>query len=496
MKKLLPLLALLLPVLGFSQDEDLVYYDYVYSDNIKSVKFHVDGLPISMPSTELGGSANLVLSFDELSGEAKNYVFSVQHCDANWQPSNLTEFEYLDGFSESQVQDYDFSFKVKSVYTHYWLTLPNRDFQMKISGNYLLKVYEDEDEKRLAITRRFMVVDNRVNVAAKAVRPARVDKIRTHQEIDFTINHESFEIRNPQQEISAVVLQNGRWDNAFTGLKPLYSRVGQEVFDYQDKIIFPAGKEFRYADMRGIRYPDPRIISMGQSEEGYISVLEKDLKRGEMPYFEWRDINGNFIIENSDEQNRVQASLGNRLTAGSFISRLTNEEEEDFERRIALAPPEEQSRLRSQRQVLINQRRQEADAREREIYGDNILSEDISNLQGEYMEVLFQLYSPGEMNDQDIYIFGGLTDWQLKPAFKMTYNPATNCYVAKLKLKQGYYEYVYAALPHGSTKIDFEETEGDWHETNNYYTVLLYYRPFGGRYDQLIGAYSFSSRDQ
>ena len=97
MKKLLSLLALVLPVLGFSQDEDLVYYDYVYADKIKSVKFHVDGLLTSMPATELASSSNLVLSFDELSGEAKNYVFSVQHCDANWQPSNLTEFEYIEG---------------------------------------------------------------------------------------------------------------------------------------------------------------------------------------------------------------------------------------------------------------------------------------------------------------------------------------------------------------------------------------------------------------
>ena len=498
MKKLFPLLVLLLPVLVFSQDEGLVFYDYIYSDNIKSVKFHVDGLQTSMPAIELGSGAGLILSFDDLDAEAKNYVFSVQHCDAKWQPSNLTEFEYIDGFSESQVNDYAFSFKVKSAYTHYWLTLPNRDFQMKISGNYLLKVYEDEDEKRLAITRRFMVVDNKVNVSGKAVRPALVDKIRTHQEIDFTVNHESFEIRNPQQEISAVVIQNGRWDNAITGLKPLFSRVGQEVFDYQDKIIFPAGKEFRYIDIRGIRYPDPRIISLGQEADGkYVSVLEKDLKRGEMPYFEWRDINGNFIIENTDERGRINYSQNSRLSAGDYITELAPQEEREFNNRIAQATStQQQLDIRQERQALLAQRRAEADTREREIYGEDNSADDIHSLQSEYLEVLVQLYSPGEMYDQDVYVFGGLSDWQLKPEFKMTYNPATNCYVAKLDLKQGYYEYVYAALPQGESKIDLEETEGDWHETDNYYTIFVYYRPFGGRYDQIIGAYSFSSRDQ
>ncbi len=497
MKKILSLLALL-PVLAFSQEEGLVYYDYIYSENIKSVKFHVDGLLTSMPALDLGGGSVLVLSFDELNTEAKNYAFSIQHCDANWQPSNLTEFEFMEGFSESRINDYAFSFKVKSEYTHYWLTLPNRDFKVKISGNYLLKVYEDEGDKRLAITRRFVVVDHQVKVAGKAVRPARVDKITTHQEIDFTVYHENLEIRNPQQEISAVVVQNGRWDNAITGLKPLFSRVGQQVFDYQDKITFPAGKEFRYIDIRGIRYPDPRIISFGREADGkYVSVLEKDIKRGAQPYFDWRDINGNFIIENTDERGRINYSQNSRLSAGSFITQLTPQEERDFEGRAARATTtQQQLAIQRERQALLNQRRAEADAREQEIYGNNNAGADLHNLQSEYVEVLVQLNSPGEMYDQDLYVFGGLTDWQLKPEYKMTFNPATNCYVAKLNLKQGYYEYLYAALPRGSSKIDFEETEGDWHETDNYYTIFVYYRPFGGRYDQLIGAYSFSSRQQ
>ena len=144
----------------------------------------------------------------------------------------------------------------------------------------------------------------------------------------------------------------------------------------------------------------------------------------------------------------------------------------------------------------LNQRKAEANAREQEIYGNNTLGNDIHNLQSEYMDVVLQLSSVGEMPDRDLYVFGAMTDWQLKPAFKMTFNPATNAYVAKLNLKQGYYEYVYAALPQGKSQIDFEETEGDWHETDNYYTILVYYRPFGGRYDQIIGAFSFSSRDQ
>lgn len=487
-----------MPFLTFSQDEDLVYYDYIYSENIKTVMFHVNGQLTSMPAIELNGGNTLLLSFDDMGTEAKDFVYSVVHCDANWNPStNITEFDYLDGFSEGQIRDYDYSFKVHSNYTHYWLSLPNRDMKFKLSGNYLLKVYEDEDEKRLVLTRRFMLIDNLVNVYGRAVRPAQVDKITTYQEIDFTVSHESFEIRNPMQELTAVVIQNGRWDNAITGLKPLYTKKAQEIFDYQDKIIFPAGKEFRYIDVRGIRYPDPRILSMGKDPDGkYVSILEKDPKRGSMPYFEWRDINGNFIIENTDERGRANYSQNGRLPASNFITQLTTEEERDFQNRLANASNSERAAIIAQRQSLLNQRQAEANARDQEIYGNDNSSSNIHNLESEYLDVTLQLSSVGEMPDQDVYVFGGLTDWQIKPEFKMTYNPATNAYVVKLNLKQGYYEYLYAALPHGKNVIDFDETEGNWHETDNYYTILVYYRPFGGRYDQIIGASSFSSRDQ
>ncbi|MCU0347354.1 MAG: DUF5103 domain-containing protein, partial [Saprospiraceae bacterium] len=427
MKKTLAILALLLPVLAHSQDEDLVFYDYIYADNLRSVKFHVDGLMTSMPVLDLQGGARLLLSFDDMDSDIKRYIYTVQHCDANWNPSDLNEFDYLAGFTEAEIQDYDFSFKVSSKYTHYTLALPNRDMQLRISGNYLLKVYDDEDERRLVLTRRFMVADPQVKVFGKAVRPAVVSKITTHQEIDFNVIHDDLEIRNPQMEIKAVVIQNGRWDNAVTGLKPLFSKPGQQVFDFQDKIVFPAGKEFRFLDARGIQYPDPRIISVLSKDDGtYESVLEKDPKRGEMPYFESRDINGSFVIENVDEQRRIAGGVNSQALLGALAGRLTPQEEEEFDGRLARArTAEEANAIRQERVNLLNQRQSDGSS----LTGRNAATQsayEIHNLQSEYMDVLFQLSSPGEMYDEDIYIFGGLTDLQLKPAFKMTHNPATN----------------------------------------------------------------------
>jgi hypothetical protein len=361
------------------------------------------------------------LSFDDLSGEEyKDYVYTIQHCNANWEPSSLLEAEYIDGFTEELIENYEYSFKTKTTYTHYSLYLPNEDMTFTKSGNYLLKVYENEAEKRLALTRRFMVVEPLVSVIPDVVRPAMVSKSDSHQEIDFRITHKGFEIRNPRQELSVVVLQNGRWDNAVTGLQPMFSRQEEQIYDYQDKVVVRAGKEFRYLDLRSLRYPSENVEFIDYNNGVYDVTLRMDKKRSSSGYLEFEDINGNYVIESLDDNDH--------------------------------------------------------------------------DLRSDYANVLFSLYSPSPMTDQEVYIFGALTDWELKPAFKMVFNPAISAYVAKVRLKQGYYNYIYAALPKGKKAPDFEETEGDWHETRNTYTVLTYYRPFGGRFDRLIGVYNFSSR--
>ncbi|MEY3367172.1 MAG: hypothetical protein RI973_327 [Bacteroidota bacterium] len=448
MKRFSYLLFLLFPLLGYAQDERLVYKDSVYLSHIKSVKFHVSGLLVSMPILEMGKSGSLLLSFDDLQGDPSSYSYSIEHCNANWQPSGLTEFEYLDGFSNQRIETFEYSFKAKSNYTHFRLLLPNEDLRMTKSGNYLLKVYEDSRPKRLAITRRFMIADPKVKILPQVIRPAVVSKTNTHQEIDFTVYNERFEIRNPRQELNAVILQNGRWDSALSGISPLFSRPEEQRFDYQDRIVFDAGKEFRYLDLRGLRFPAPGIETVQFNNNKYEVWVEKDQKRGNAPHFESYDLNGNFIIENSDESDRL------------YVEQIA-------------ADPEN---LNTSIDAL------------------DLAEMDVHDMQSEYINTFFTLYSPTRYEEEDVYIFGGLTDWQFKEEFRMTYNPAVSSYVAKIDLKQGYYDYLYAVVSKKDGSADFSVTEGSWYETDNNYTILIYFRPFGGRYDQLIGVRTFSSR--
>ncbi len=467
----------------------MVNYNHVYVNNIKSVKFYTGDDLVSMPILSVGPSIPLVLSFDDVSGEDYiDYVYSVAHCDKDWQPSRLTEFEYIDGFTENDIEYYEYSYKAKSIYTHYSFSIPNDDISFTKSGNFLLHVYEEEGMIPI-LTRRFVVVDIKVEVVPKMTRPAIVSKNNTHQELDFTVVHEGFEIKNPQQELTAVILQNGRWDNAISDVKPLFSRFAEQRFDYQNKIVFPAGKEFRYLDLRGVVYPSPGV-SVTEKDNVFEAVVERDKKRGGMAHFERFDINGNFIIENRDERGRlyIDRTLNYNVT-------LPAEVERDFNQRRSEASTQTgRDQIDQERQTLIQNQLVEEQARQLRIFGADNAVEEVHNLQSEYIDVLFSLYSPGEMYDEEIYIFGALSDWEFKPEFKMVFNPMINAYVGKVQLKQGYYDYIYAALPKGKSEPDFEVTEGNWHETENNYTILIYYRPFGSRYDQLIGFRSFSSR--
>jgi hypothetical protein len=407
--------------------EGVIFDNKIYQDNIRSVTFKVEDLFLSLPVITLGAQLSLTLEFDDLDGDVKDYTYTFVHCDQYWKPSGLTQLEYLDGYGDDRIDRYNFSFKTLKAYTHYELNLPGRNMEWTKSGNYLLIIYDDENGGLPVITRRFVVVDPmQLTIEAQLVRPAIVSKNRTHQEIDFSVNYKQLPIRSPQQEIRATVLQNGRWDNALIGIKPNFVRNNSNtvVFDYQDKIVFPAGKEYRFADLRSFRQFGPNIGEIELSEEYYEVYMVPEILRNNQTYFTRRDANGQFVIETEDQA--------------------------DW------------------------------------------------NLSSEYAYVRFFLKTPEPLYDEEVYIFGALSDWQFQPEFKMEYNNAINAYVGMLLLKQGYYEYEYLTLKRNPKKgepplVSREHTEGNWFETENQYTILIYYRPFGERYDQVIGSYTISS---
>jgi hypothetical protein len=83
-----------------------------------------------------------------------------------------------------------------------------------------------------------------------------------------------------------------------------------------------------------------------------------------------------------------------------------------------------------------------------------------------------------------------MTDWKMLPEYRLSFDERAGAFLAKVYLKQGYYNYGYA-IPDDRGKPDFSFLEGNWYATENQYTLLTYFRPRGGQYDQLVGAFSF-----
>ena len=89
--------------------------------------------------------------------------------------------------------------------------------------------------------------------------------------------------------------------------------------------------------------------------------------------------------------------------------------------------------------------------------------------------------------DKDIFLTGALIEGMPNEATKMVFNPANNCFDGLLFLKQGYYDYQYIVKENGELADSILLTEGSHYETNNEYSIFVYYRDPGSIYDQLIG---------
>lgn len=403
-------LALFILPLAAQDPWQLDYYDnIVLADYIKTVEFGHDAVELTMPIVDLGTNATLKLDFDDMEGGFKNYTYRIIHCDKDWYPSQLDETEYLDGFNGEELPGFGYSSNRYSEYTHYDLTIPNRDVEWTLSGNYALVIMDDDMELPILV-RRFVVAEQAVQTIAQIIRPRNASKIRSHQEIAMQLQYEGLRINRPIQELYATVLQNGNWETAKYNLQGTYERANAVHFDYMDLISFPALKEFRSFDIRTLTSRSQNVDRIERNDIQTNILLTADRARHENYYITEFDANGQFIVENRD-------------------------------------------------------------------YADGDLS-------SEYAYVNFALFSAQKL-EQDVYVFGAFNDWQPKKEYKLHYEPAENIYTGTFPFKQGYYDFLYGTMTDQGI-LDASHFEGNWHETENDYHIIIYYRDAGGDYDRVV----------
>lgn len=425
---------LVLPCIAQVNDRgELKYYDNTYDEALHTVRLTIDGFPHSYPIIELGGGARLKLSFDDTSEALRRYSYSFLHCNQDWQPSNLGQMEYNSGFGNEYLETYDFSLRTLKQYVHYDLVFPNRNMRLEKSGNYLLVVYDTYDD-RPVITRRFMVSENVAGLSAQVTRPNVVEKIQTHQEVRLVANTKQLQPRSPLQELGVTVLQNGRWDNAVTDIKP--NLLGRETvqFNYQDVLVFRGGNEFRNLDLRSVQAPRSKVSSITNEGDFYAMLLAPDESRSNSNYIQYFDLNGDYVNFRND---RPAVNIADEFLQENYA-------------RFGL------------------------------------------DFTGEYIEATF-IFKPrnGIPIDKDLFLFGAMTEWQLKYQYRMIWNQGINAYVGRALVKQGFYNYYYVTDEGSRTgersRVGYDYTEDSFDNTENDYLGLLYYRPLGGRYDRLVG---------
>jgi hypothetical protein len=393
--------------------------------DIRTIKLYKTGDQTSFPVLGLNSSDQLELHFDDMDGGVKNYYYSFQLCNADWTPSMLNTFEYIKGFQSVRITNYRNSSIATARYTHYQATVPERNSYPIRSGNYLLRVFMNNDTTRTVFTRRFVVVDTKAALSPQLQQPFNSQWFRTHQKIQMIIQTDSrIQIQSPQ-DLKVVVLQNNNWQTALYMDRPTIYR--GNYFEYNDEAItsIPAGKEWRWIDLRSFRLLSDRMERMDKNADTPFIYVKQDISRAGQAFVYYRDLNGSFTVETLEGVNPFW--------------------------------------------------------------------------QGDYGNVQFT-YAPSNgrpFEGRDVFVFGEFTDFANKGKGKMTFNESKGVYETTLYMKQGYYNYTYMTLPTGKPGFpDFSQTEGNFWGTENAYTVLVYYRPFGARADEIIGFASLNSAFQ
>ena len=238
-----------------------------------------------------------MLHFDLLDDQAETYYYAFVHCDKDWKKSDVFPNDYLDGYAENPIEDYETSFNTTVSYIHYKLSFPNDRVSLSLSGNYILVIYPVDKPGEPAITQRFIITEDAVKINVTAHRPQMTKDNNTHQQVDFTVNYSRLSINDPYRNVFAFILQNGRWDNVKRNLKPdFYGNNELKYNSLSDKNIFKGGNEFRYFDIKSIRYQTEYVKRIDYVIPNFNVYLHPSENREFKPYFYWQDFNGKYYI--------------------------------------------------------------------------------------------------------------------------------------------------------------------------------------------------------
>ena len=300
----------------------------IFDSNVRSLKLSLESNMYIPPILMLNGNDRLVVNFDYLGYDVHYLRYSVTHCNANWQPSQLVESEYVSGFNYADIDDYAQSEATYVHYYNYQFVLPNPDMELLVSGNYLLTVYEQDDPDKILFQTRFSVCEGAVGVYPQVTSRTDVDYNNRFQQVSFDVRYKPNQVRDPYNELTCIVSQNSRDDNAVVVTRPMMVAADHVTYDHNRDLIFPAGNEFRRFEIVSAHNINMGVQSIRYYEPMYHATLMVDEPRNEMQYLYDKTQYGRFTIRNAEAygENALQADymithftldVGGKLNGGN-----------------------------------------------------------------------------------------------------------------------------------------------------------------------------------
>lgn len=215
-----------------------------------------------------------------------------------------------------------------------------------------------------------------------------------------------------------------------------------------------------------------------------VTILQNNSWNNAITNLKPQFVNNNELSYNYENENLFPGTNEFRffdIRSLRFFSNNVIKKYIDSVQNVVLRPEESKAYLNYVRWIDYNGKR-------------DIFNSDGMNLveDGDYALVHFNFKSNNLEDMGEIFVYGELTDWQLKDEFKMTYSPELNIYTCPVLLKQSYYNYHFI-LRGKDGKIDYSFTEGNHQETENDYTILVYHKNVFYGYDEIIGLGSRNS---
>lgn len=272
----------------------------IFSPSFRTLQATVNDNFFAPNVINLNSDDRITIEFDEISDDRRYLRACVVHCNADWQPSPLTDSEIITGFNEIEINDVEFSQATTVHYVHYRITLPDENFNFKVSGNYLLKVYEESNPEQTLLQIRFHVSEATALINGEVSTRTDIDYNNRHQQLSVSVNCDHAPLNNIYSDLKITLTQNNRTDNEVSLTTPTRVSGRTAIYEHQRPLIFPSGNEYRRFETVSTGYPGLHVDNISFSDPYYHMMLAVDEPRALTQYLYDKTQNGRFVIR---EQN-------------------------------------------------------------------------------------------------------------------------------------------------------------------------------------------------